>query len=82
MTEVTVGIIGAIAGIITGFVLAMIGACRSVDDAWIHAHEAGFHEGMEFERIRQENQRKENALFAKDAENDPPECVECIKAGR
>lgn len=68
MTELTVGIIGTIAGLITGFVLAMIGSCRSVNDAWIHAHEAGFREGVEFEQIRQENQRKENALFAKDAE--------------
>lgn len=82
MSSAVIGIIGAVAGIITGFAIATIGACRSVDDAWIHAHEAGFREGVETERIAQANRMKENVLFAKDTENDPIECVECIKAGR
>ena len=82
MTEVTVGIIGAIAGIITGFVLASLAARNSLEDAWITAHELGFREGVETERIEQANRMKENVLFAKDTENDPTECVECIKAGR
>lgn len=62
------GIIGAIAGIITGFILASLSARKSLDDAWNTAYALGFREGVETERIAQANMMKENVLFAKDAE--------------
>lgn len=53
-----VGIIGAIAGIITGYILASLVARNSLDDAWVTAHELGYREGVETERIAQADARR------------------------
>lgn len=51
------GVIGAIAGIITGYILASLAARKSLDDAWNTAHALGFREGVETERIAQASAR-------------------------